>query len=150
MDVWCSVLFWMLEILCNKCFVKRMTLPQSGWTLSILSFYLYFDGRLGASCLKKKLTLPLQFISAASNPFCFFFKINFMYLFICFWLHWVFVAACGFSLVAVSRGYSSLQCVGLSLRWLLLLQSTGSRRAGFSSCGSCALERRLSSCGTRA
>ena len=32
-------------------------------------------------------------------------------------------------------GYSSLWCAGFSLRWLLLLQSTGSRRAGFSSCG---------------
>ena len=41
----------------------------------------------------------------------------------------------GLSLVAVSGGYSSLQCVGFSLRWLLLLWSTGSRRAGFSICG---------------
>ena len=41
----------------------------------------------------------------------------------------------GLSLVAVSGGYSSLWCVGFSLRWLLLLQSTGSRRVGFSSCG---------------
>ena len=32
-------------------------------------------------------------------------------------------------------GYSSLRCVGFPLRWLLLLQSTGSRCAGFSSCG---------------
>ena len=56
-------------------------------------------------------------------------------LFIYFWLHWVFVAACGLSLVAVSRGYSSLQCAGFSLRWLLLLRSTGSRCMGFSSCG---------------
>ena len=56
----------------------------------------------------------------------------------------------GFSLVAASWGYSSLQCVGFSLRWLLLLRSTGSRRAGFSSCGSRSLERRLSSCGARA
>ena len=56
----------------------------------------------------------------------------------------------GFSLVAASGGYSLLQCAGFSLRWLLLLQSTGSRRAGFSSCGSWALERRLSSCGARA
>ena len=32
-------------------------------------------------------------------------------------------------------GYSSLRCVGFSLRWLLLLRSTGSRHAGFSSCG---------------
>ena len=56
-------------------------------------------------------------------------------LFIYFWLHWVFVAVCGLSLVAASEGYSSLWCVGFSLRWLLLLQSTGSRRVGFSSCG---------------
>ena len=63
-------------------------------------------------------------------------------------LHWVFVAAPGCSLVAASRGYSSLQCAGFSLRWLLLLRSTGSRRAGFSSCGAWALGRRLSSCGS--
>ena len=74
----------------------------------------------------------------------FFFSIN---LFIYFWLHWVFVAAHGLSLVAASGGYSSLWCVGFSLWWLLLLQSRGSRHVGFSSCGSRALERRLSSCG---
>ena len=86
-----------------------------------------------------------------------FFFFNF-YLFIyLFWLRWVFVAAHGLSLVAVSGGYSSLWCVGFSLRWLLSLQSTGSRRkvfsscgTQFSSCGSRALERRLGSCGTRA
>ena len=79
-------------------------------------------------------------------------------LFIYFWLRWVFVAVRGLSLVAVSGGYSSLWCAGFSLRWLLLLRSTGSRRAGFSSCdswgfsscGSQALERRLGSCGARA
>ena len=58
--------------------------------------------------------------------FCFFFY---------FWLHWVFIAACRLSLVAASRGYSSLRCTGFSLQWLLLLQSTGSRHTGFSSCG---------------
>ena len=42
-------------------------------------------------------------------------------------LRWVFIAA--------SRGYSSLQCAGFSLQWLLLLWSTGPRSAGFSSCG---------------
>ena len=52
-----------------------------------------------------------------------------------FWLHWVFVAARGLSLVAASGGYSSLRCAGFSLRWLLLLRSTGSRRPGFSICG---------------
>ena len=51
-----------------------------------------------------------------------------------FLLHWVFVAACGLSLVAVSGGYSSFQCTGFSLWWLLLLQSTGFRYADFSSC----------------
>ena len=55
----------------------------------------------------------------------------------------------GLSLVAASGGYSSLRCMDFSLQWLLLLQSTGSRRVGFSSCGSWALERGLSSCGTR-
>ena len=65
------------------------------------------------------------------NPICMiFFKIN-LFIFGCTsssLLH------AGFSLVAASWGYSSLWCVGLSL-WLLLLQSTGSRRTGFSSCG---------------
>ena len=39
-----------------------------------------------------------------------FFK-KFIY-FIYFWLHWVFVAVCGLSLVAASGGYSLLRCVG--------------------------------------
>ena len=63
---------------------------------------------------------------------CFFFLYKFIYL---FWLRWVFVAAHGLPLVAASGGYSSLWCEGFSLRWLLSLWSTGSRRAGFSSCG---------------
>ena len=56
----------------------------------------------------------------------------------------------GVIIVAVSGGYSSLWCVGFSLQWLLLLRSTGSRPAGFSSCGLRALERKFSSCGARA
>ena len=40
----------------------------------------------------------------------------------------------GFSLVVRSRDYPSLQCMGFSLWWLLLLWSTGSRRTGFSTC----------------
>ena len=74
----------------------------------------------------------------------------FLYKFIYFWLYWVFVAARGLSLVATSGGYSLLFCVGFSLWWLPLLRSSGSRRADFSSCGTWALERRLSSCGARA
>ena len=34
------------------------------------------------------------------------------------------------------RAGATLRCVGFSLRWLLLLRSTGSRHTGFSSCGS--------------
>ena len=78
-----------------------------------------------------------------------FFK-KFIYLFIYFWLSWVFVAVHGLSLVAASWGYSWLRCMGFSLQWLLLLRGMGSRCGGFSSCGSWALERRLSSCGSRA
>ena len=42
-----------------------------------------------------------------------------------FWLHWVFNALCRFSLVVVSGGCPSLRYRGFSLRWLLLLWSTG-------------------------
>ena len=56
----------------------------------------------------------------------------------------------GLLLVAVRGHYSSLRCTGFSLRWLLLLWSTGFRHVGFSNCGTRALERRLSGCGARA
>ena len=42
----------------------------------------------------------------------------------------------GFALVLAGMGHTSWPHVGCSWRWLLLLQSTGSRWAGFSSCGS--------------
>ena len=58
----------------------------------------------------------------------FFFKI---YTFIYFWLHWVFVAVQGLSLVAASRGYSLGVVHRLFPLWeLLLLWSTGSRTLG--------------------
>ena len=78
--------------------------------------------------------------------------ILFIYLFY-FWLRWVFLAAHGLSLTAVTEGYSSLRCACFSLQWRLLLQSMGSRRTGFSSCGtqaSVVVAHRLSSCGSRA
>ena len=65
----------------------------------------------------------------------FLFQLFFKNLFIYFWLHWVFVAVRGLSLVVASGGYSSLRCAGFSLQWLLLLRSMGSRHVGFSSCG---------------
>ena len=55
------------------------------------------------------------------------------YLFIYFRLCWVFIAVCQLSLVAASRGYSSLQRLGFSLMWLLLW-STGSGAWGLGSC----------------
>ena len=79
-----------------------------------------------------EMKTTLEGINSRMSPVYFFFNIN---LFIYFWLRWVFVAARGLSLVAASGGYSALRCAGFSLRWLLLLWSTGSRHVGFSSCG---------------
>ena len=61
----------------------------------------------------------------------FFFLIDFYcFMFTYVWLHWVFTALHGLSLVVVSRGCSLLAAYGL-----LLLQGTGSRDHGLSSCG---------------
>ena len=56
----------------------------------------------------------------------------------------------GLSLVAASGGHSSSRCAGLSLSRLLLLWSTGSRRAGSVVVAHRLQTRRLSSCGSRA
>ena len=109
-------------------------------------------------------------LGSLQDFFFFFFFNNLFY----FWLHWVFIVVRRLSLVAVSGGYSSLQCVGFSLRWLLVaehrlqvhrlkqlwltgsreparqLWCTGCRCTGLSSCGSRVLESRLGSCGARA
>ena len=53
-----------------------------------------------------------------------------MYLFIYLCLCWVFISVRGLSLVVASGVHSSSWCAGLSLSRPLLLQSTGSRRAG--------------------
>ena len=56
------------------------------------------------------------------------------FFFLFFWLCRIFFAACEFSLVAESGGFSSLWCTGFSLQWLLLEWSTGSRHPDSSSC----------------
>ena len=56
-----------------------------------------------------------SFMATLSESAFFFF--NFIY----FWLRWLFVAAHGLSLVVASRGYSSLQCIGFTLMWLLFV-----------------------------
>ena len=74
-----------------------------------------------------------------------------------FWLHWFFIAACWLSLVAASRGYSccgvrASHCGGFSCcrARALGMQASEVVACGLSSCGLQALERRRSSCGTRA
>ena len=64
-------------------------------------------------------------------PFFFFFLI-YLFLFGC--VGSSLLRASELSLAAASGGDSSLWSTGFSLRWLLLLRSTGSRRVGFSSC----------------
>ena len=64
----------------------------------------------------------MQYICVA---YLFIFRI-FIY-FLTFWLWWIFVAACGLSLIAVTGATLQLQCASLSLQWLLLLQSPGFR-----------------------
>ena len=84
-------------------------------------------------------------------------KGNKLILFIYFWLHWVFVAACRLSLVAESRatlccGGRASHCGGFSCcraRALGVRASVVVAR-GLSCRGSQALERRLNSCGARA
>ena len=52
-------------------------------------------------------------------------------LYICFWLHWVFIAVCRlFSSCGEPGLLPSCISQGFSLRWLLLLLSTGSRALG--------------------
>ena len=61
----------------------------------------------------------------------------------CFYLR-LFIWGCAGSLLLhsgfSSRGYSSLQCAGFPVQWLVLW-STGSRGLDFSSCGMCYLLR---------
>jgi len=47
--------------------------------------------------------------------------------FLSFWLRWVQVGVLRLSLASAMRGYPLVATLGLSLQWLFLLQSTGSR-----------------------
>ena len=122
--------------------------------------YIYFQLNICSSnliCIIKKLHLSFIIYVCTNFFWTFFYILHFLlhfadtafFFFFFFWLHWVFIAAHGLSLVAASGGYSSLRCAGFSLWWLLLLQSTGSRCTQasvvaaheLSSCGMWALER---------
>ena len=130
---------WPWGLVFNTWILGRQTFRAQHTTIDFLSSFAGWSSRMSSPSL-----LLYQFIHLFLNlqSHFIFLKIN---LFIYFWLRWVFVAARGFSLIVASGAYSSLRCAGFSLRWLLLLRSTGSRLAGFSSCGLRALE--LSSCG---
>ena len=100
--------------------------------------------------------LSICIIYSEVTTFILFFKKKlFIYLFmaalgLCFCVR-------AFSNCVEQGGYSSLQCTGFLLLWLLLLRSMGSRHTGFSSCGTWAQQlwltgsraRRLSSCGAQ-
>ena len=105
---------------------------QTGDKILVIMFvYIRMSG-LSISC--RAIKLPWK--RDLGKVFCLFVFDKFIYFYLFyFWLCWVFINAHGLSLVAASGGYSLLWCAGFSLRWLLLLQSTGSRCAGFSSCG---------------
>ena len=108
-------------------------------------------------------SLPPFFLFFLPSFLPFFFFLSFLFIYY-FWLCWVFVSACRLSLVVASVGYSSLWCAGFLLWWLLVaehgLQACGLQQLWLmdsvvvahrlSSCGSWALEHRLSSSGTRA
>ena len=83
----------------------------------------------------------------------FFLNINLFILFIYFRLRWVFIATHGLSLVAVSGGFCcgvrASRCGGFSCcrAWVLGTRASAVGARRLSSCGSRALEHRLSSCG---
>ena len=125
-----------LKFLCHSCaYIKRkmeiswLRYSYNVFLLRIWLFWSLFEAvTLRSVFFTHHRPLCLENAGDAAFLSLFFFKCIYFY----FWLRWVFVAARRLSLVAASRGYSFLRCAGFSLRWLLC---TGSRRPGFSSCG---------------
>ena len=139
--------FFLLEqscftLLCQFLLYGKLNHPY----INIYPLFFGFPSHLGHDRALSRVPCAIQQV-LISYLFYMYDAKFFKNLFIYFWLRWVFVPACRLSLAAVSGGYSLLRRAGFSLRWLLLLRSTGSRHSGFNSCGSRALERSLSSCG---
>ena len=63
-------------------------------------------------------------------------KSLFLKIFVYFWLHWIFIAVCRFSLVAASGGYSTVAVYRLLIAVASCYRAQDLRRMGFSSCGS--------------
>ena len=79
--------------------------------------------QLGKGCHLKEIQ-PVEFLAKSHGNFFFFWHVC-TALFIYLWLHWVFIAALGLSLVVEHW---------LLIVWFLLFQSTASRRMEFSTC----------------
>ena len=98
--------------------------------LCVLNNTYYFDAITSVAMLSwpnssKHLVFRGSYVAFLQGFVFFFFK----YLFILFLAGLGLGCCAGFSPAAVG-GYSSLQCSGFLLLWLLLLWSIGSRRAG--------------------
>ena len=87
----------------------------------------------------------------------FFFLMNFLFIYFYFWLSWVFVAVHGFLLLQLAG--ATLHCAAWASHcggfscckvWALGVRASVVVARGLNSCGSRALERRLSSCGAQA
>ena len=115
------------------------TWRQSHHTYTFI--YLFQFSRVISFALSFRYTLTFW---KSASPL----SLNLYLLLICFWLCWVFAAVRVF---LYSYGEWGLPCicgVQASHCEVLLLQGTGCRRIGFSSCGSQDLQHRLNSCDT--
>ena len=96
--------------------------------VSTLAYEYEGQGEWGRYTIQS-ITSVLAAVQEALSP------LQFPTWFFFFFLHWVFLASCGLSLiVAASRSQSLLQFMGFLLQWLLLLWSIGSRHVGSDSC----------------
>ena len=100
-------------MVCKVC-AENVLIPYEAGSLGVIGFFSHMAFKI--SLIKKKLFL------VALGLCCF---------------------AWAFFLVWGSGGYFSLQRVGFSLWWLLLLRSTGSGARGLGNCSSQALSHRL-------
>ena len=80
-------------------------------------------------------SLLFQFLQRCFFVFCFFIHLFYLFIYLFFGCIESLLPCVGFLKLSRVGDYPSMWCTGFSLRWLLLLRSTGSRRAGFSSCG---------------